>query len=316
MKYKLVMKDSYRKVDHDRLMAVSDDVDFVPVYSRDELLKEARDAHIVMGVAAELRDILGVCERLMWVQVGGAGVEWALFPEMVKSDVVLTNARGIFSEPIADHVFALLLGLTRGLPRALANQRAHVWESFGAHELSGKVMGIVGPGGIGAAVARRAAGFGMRVVAVRKRADVPLEHADNVWGREGLGTLLKMSDAVAICAPLTKETRGMIGWKELALMKETAYLINVGRGKIVDEEALLEFLKGKKIAGAGLDVFGTRRPPQDSELWDLDNVIVTPHMAGNSPEVFERRTELYCENVRRFVAGEQMLNVVNKEAGY
>ena len=316
MKYKLVMKDAYRKVDHDRLMGVSERVDFVPVHSHDELLKEAKDAHILMGLGAELREVFGVCEQLMWVQVGGAGVEWAVCPEIANSDVVLTNARGIFSEPIADHVFALLLSLTRGMAKAFANQRAHMWQGYPAQELSEKVMGIIGPGGIGTAVARRAAGFGMRVVAVRRRAELPLEYADNVWGREGLGTLLKMSDVVAICAPLTKETRGMIGWGELALMKKTAYLINVGRGAIVDEEALLEFLKEGKIAGAGLDVFGTRRPPQDSELWDMENVIITPHIAGNSPEVQERRTELYCENIRRFVAGERLLNEVDKKAGY
>jgi len=316
MKYKLVMRDDYRKVDHDRLRRVSERIDFVPVRSRDELVNEVKDAHILMGVGAELREIFGECRRLMWVQVGGAGVEWALFPEMVKSDVVLTNARGIFSEPIADHVFAMVLALTRGLLKALANQRKHVWEGFGGQELSGKVMGIVGPGGIGSAVARRAVAFGMRVVVVRRRPELPLKFADNVWGREGLGTLLRMSDVVAMCAPLTEETRGMIGWGELALMKKTAYLINVGRGEVVDEEALAEFLKEGKIAGAGLDVFGTRRPPQDSELWDMENVIMTPHMAGSSPEVQERRTALYCENIHRFVAGEPMINVVDKKAGY
>ncbi len=315
-RYKLVMKSSYRKVDHERLRNVSDQVNFVLADSEEQMLREAEDADIIMGIGAEAREVFGAAKRLKWIQIGGAGAEFVLFPELIESDVILTNARGIFSEPIADHVFAMLLALTRGMKKAFEDQRKHVWAHVEAQELAGKVMGIIGPGGIGTAVAKRALGFGMRVVAVRRRAELPFEYAEKVWGREGLGELLRVSDAVAICAPHTRETRGMIGHAELELMKPTAYLLNVGRGKIVDEEALIEFLKAQRIAGAGLDVFANRRPAPESEFWELENVVITPHMAGNSPEVFERRTELYCENVRRFAAGEELLNVVDKQAGY
>jgi phosphoglycerate dehydrogenase-like enzyme len=253
------------------------------------------------------------------VQSGGAGVEWFLTPDFIASPVVLTNAAGVYAVPIADHVMALVLHFSRqfnNLLRKQAKREWAEWGEFGAGELLDKTLGIVGLGGIGAEVARRAKGFGMRVIAVRRRPQLTSEHADEVRGAEDLAWLLAESDFVALCSALTHSTRHLIGQAELRLMKPTAYLINIARGGLVDEAALVTALQSAEIAGAGLDVFEEEPLPKESPLWDMPNVMITPHDAGSSPRSGERLMDLFCENLRRYIAGEPLLNVVDKEAGY
>jgi phosphoglycerate dehydrogenase-like enzyme len=197
------------------------------------------------------------------------------------------------------------------------NQIGHRWgEDTEPDELVDKTLGIVGLGGIGTEVARRAKAFGMRVIATRRRPQLPSEFADEVRGADDLHWLLGESDYVALCSALTQNTHKLVGEEELKKMKPSAYLISIGRGGLIDELALITALKTGLIAGAGLDVFAEEPLPTDSPLWDMPNVLITPHTAGSSPRSHERLMDLFCENVRRYLAGEELLNVVDKGEGY
>ena len=243
-------------------------------------------------------------------------MEGLLTPGFAAGPVTLTNAQGIYATPIAEHVIALMLCFSRGLNYLIRNQEAREWRHSRVVELSGSTLGIIGIGGIGNEVARRAKGLGMRVVATRRRPDRPSEFADEVRGSEALPWLLRESDYVALCAALTADTRHLIGAPELAMMKPGAYLINIGRGGLVDEAALVTVLREGRLAGAGLDVCSQEPLPGDSPLWDLPSVVITPHLAGSSPHSHGRLMDLFCENLRRYLGGEELLNVVDKAAGY
>ena len=264
--------------------------------------------------------------KLRWIQAPTASLEHYLFPALVEHPVTLTNMRGLFSDVIADHVMGYVLCFTRNLHLYIRRQMAHQYESVGgeaargnfasgagvvnaidlAHRhLSDQSMGIVGFGAIGAEIGRRAAAFGMKVMAVD-----PVNR--EAWPMDRLPELLATSDYVTIAAPHTPGTERMFGAARLALMKPGAYLINIGRGAIVDLAALVDALRAGRIAGAGLDVFEVEPLPKDHALWDMPNVILTPHVAGCSPRIAERHLGVVVENVRRFAAGEPLINVVNK----
>ncbi len=301
--------------DRARLRAVGPGLEVMRAGSMDEALSLAPRAEVVL--AGRWSDELWQsAPSLRWVQSGGAGVERFLTPGFIASPIILTNAAGVYAIPIADHVLALMLALSRRLPLHFRNQQQRKWEWDGGDELNGKRLGIVGLGGIGSEVAKRARAFGMRVIATRRRPDRPSPFADEVRGADALPWLLAESDYVVLCAALTPETRHLIGEPELAAMKPTARLVNVGRGGLVDEPALIRALQAGRIAGAGLDVTEEEPLPADSPLWGMDNVIITPHSSGSSPRSHERLMDLFCENLRRWLAGEELLNVVDKEAGY
>ncbi|HLH73813.1 MAG TPA: D-2-hydroxyacid dehydrogenase, partial [Chloroflexota bacterium] len=207
-----------------------------------------------------------------------------------------------------------LTGFARGLPRLLRFQLQHEWhpQDYQVMHLPDCTIGIVGLGGIGSAVAKRAAAFEMRVIAVdARRTDRPNEVSE-LWPASRLHDLLGQSDFVVICAPETPETRGMFGSAAFKAMRSSAYLINIGRGKIVQLDALVEALRAGELAGAGLDVFEIEPLPADHPLWGMENVVITPHVAGVGPYTVERRHQVLLENVRRFVAGEPLINVVDK----
>ncbi len=257
--------------------------------------------------------------RLRWVQSGGAGVERFLTPDFIASPIILTNAQGVYAIPIADHVMAFILHFSRQFNHLLRYQIERKWADWGEFaldELKDKTLGIVGLGGIGSEVARRAKAFGMRVIAIRRRPDMPAENVDEVRAADELAWLLQESDFVALCAALTPATRHLISAEQLRRMKSNAYLINIGRGGLIDEGALIAALRAGEIAGAGLDVFEQEPVPADSPLWGMSNVMVTPHVGGDSPRSHERLMDLFCENLRRYVAGEPLLNVVDKSEGY
>jgi phosphoglycerate dehydrogenase-like enzyme len=260
-------------------------------------------------------DLLAAASRLRWIQAPRIGLEHTMFPALAQSDVVLTNVRGIYNDVIADHVWSYILCFARGLHRYLRRQLAHWWER-GAPvvHLADSTLGIVGLGGIGGEVARRGAAFGMRVVAVdARRTDAP-EGLAALWGVDRLDELLATSDFVVLCTPHTPETEKLIGAAQLRRMKRTAFLINVGRGVVVDLAALTEALQEGTIAGAGLDVFEVEPLPDDHPLWAMPNVIVTPHTAGVNAggHVDARRRAVVLDNLRRFVAGAPLHNVVDK----
>ena len=304
--------------DVERIASVSDTVTVDTAASIEEAIAKAKDAEVVHA-GRWSDDLWKSAPRLKWVQSGGAGVERFLTPDFVTSPIVLTNAAGVYAVPIADHVMAFVLHFSRLFGELVRRQMKREWAEWGEcepEELVGKTLGIVGLGGIGSEVAKRAKGFGMKVIATRKRAAQPSQVADEVRGAEQLPWLLRESDYVALCAALTPRTRHLMGEAQFGLMKPTAYVINIGRGGLIDEEALIEALRAGEIAGAGLDVFEQEPLPAESPLWDMPNVMITPHNAGSSPRSHERLIELSSENLRRYVAGEELLNVVDKGEGY
>jgi phosphoglycerate dehydrogenase-like enzyme len=253
--------------------------------------------------------------RLRWMHTPSAGVDHILKPEVVRHPLVLTNSAGIHAIPIAEHVLTMVLMVAKQIPTYLANQRNHVWQRPRASEVYGATLGIVGTGHIGQEVGRRAQGLAMHVIGTRRH-PAPTPFVDEVYPHEQLHAMLGQADFVAITSPLTPETMGLIGPAELHAMKPTAWLINVARGRIVQEAALLEALQANTIAGACLDVFAEEPLPPESPFWDLSNVVVTPHSSWASPHIRERTIDLYLENLRRFVNGEPLLNVVDKKLGY
>lgn len=304
--------------DLNRVRAVSNKLEVMDASGREEALARAAEAE-VMQTGWWSDEVLRAAPRLKWVQNGGAGVERFMSPEFIASSIILTNAQGVYAIPIADHVMAFVLHFARGFGYFMEKQREQKWADWGERnldELNEKTLGIIGLGGIGSEVAKRAKGFGMRVIATRRRPEKGSDYADEVRGDDSLDWVLAESDYVAICAPLTNRTRHLIGEEQLRAMKPTAYLINIARGGLIDENALCKALKEGDIAGAGLDVFAQEPLPADSRLWELPNLMITPHRAGDSPRSHERFMELFCENLRRYLAGEPLLNLVDKNEGY
>lgn len=261
-------------------------------------------------------ELLAAATRLRWVQSPAIGLERTMFPELIAHPLILTNPRGIFSDDIADHVLAFVLYFARGFHRHTRNQIGRRWAPGHEHRvihLADATIGVVGLGGIGAAVAARAKAHGMRVVAVDARRAAAPPEVDHLRGPEGLREMLAESDFVAICAPETPETRGLFDAAVLRSMKTGAFLINIGRGRIVRLDALVETLREGKLGGAGLDVFEIEPLPPEHPLWAMENVVITPHMAGLGPHTGERRHSVLLENVRRFAAGAELTNVVDKQ---
>jgi phosphoglycerate dehydrogenase-like enzyme len=257
---------------------------------------------------------------LRWVHSPAAGVGSMLFPAMRASSVVMTNSRGMNAATVAEHALLLMLAAARRLPEAVRAQGERRWIS---NELSGvpsfrrRTLLVVGLGAIGRELARMASALGMRVVGTRRTTGGPLpEGVAEAHGPAALADLLPHADVVALAAPLTAETRGMIGAAELARMKPSAWLVNVARGTLVDEQALIRSLKAGEIAGAALDVFEHEPLAEASPLWALPNVLITPHVAGFREDYWEAATELFAANLRRYLAGERLANIVDKVAGY
>ncbi len=274
------------------------------------------DVAIVWHFAPEL---LRRAKRLKWVHFAMAGVDDALHPALVDSPVLVTSSVGIHAWPVAEHAFAMILAFARGFVLASANQHERRWArrniAYSILELRGLTLGVVGLGHIGRAVASLGKAFGMYVVGANRHGG-EVENVDEVLTPEGLPKLLSRADFVVLCVPLTAETRGIIGVDEFRLMKETAYLINVARGPLVREDTLLEALRHRWIAGAGLDVFETEPLPPDHPFYDLDNVIISPHVAGVTPHYWERMAKLFVDNFQKFLAGEEPETKVDKERGY
>jgi phosphoglycerate dehydrogenase-like enzyme len=258
--------------------------------------------------------------RLTWVQAQSAGVEHLLARERLRASqrIVLTNMRGVHAPAMAEHVFAMLLSLTRQLPRFRAAQEAGIWgrDAAGMTALSGRTLLVVGLGSIGTEVARRAQAFDMRVLATSRTGKEQPPYVEHLGEAGDLDRLLPEADVVVITAPLTDETRGLFGAERLARLRPGAYLVNVGRGEIVDHDALAAALAAGRLAGACLDVTDPEPLPPEHPLWKLASVVITPHVSARAEITSERRREVLRENLRRFAAGEPLLNVVDKEAGY
>lgn len=294
---------------------IKGEVELVFAKDAESVKRELVDAEILFGGLTP--ELFKLAKNLRWVQSPSAGQEGHLFPEFTASDILLTNMAGIYNEEIADHVYALILAFTRQIPRFTRNQAKRYWEPRSGFEvdwLVGKTLGIIGLGGIGGEAAKRAPCFGMRVVATRANPELPKpEYVDQVWGPNGLNHLLAEADFVVICTPETPRTRKMIGRKELGAMKRTAHLINIGRGAVVELDALTQALKDGVIAGAGLDVFEIEPLPADHPLWEMENVIITPHMASSIDIYPTRRVDRFLDNLSHYLQGKPLVSVVDKE---
>jgi len=273
--------------------------------------------------------LLARAPRLAWVHSATSGVERALTPASRERGLIVTNARGVFSRPIAEYVLMMILAVSRRLPQLLELQRERTWQPLEGSELRDVTVGIVGLGSIGRAVGGLATAFGCRVIAVRRRPESGVESfregddlsfgeamLDRVGGPEMLPELLGESDFIVLAAPLTPETENMINADTLAMVKPGSWLINVARGRLIDERALLRALRDGPLGGAVLDTFREEPLPALSSFYELPNVIVTPHTAWSSGRVLDRSVDLFCDNLRRFATGEPLLNVVDPAAGY
>ncbi len=282
-----------------------------------ELDSLLREAEVIYGLRLP-ENILERAPRLKWVQTSSAGVDTLVDIKLWHSDVILTTTRGIHVIPIREHVLGMMLMFARHAPVYFANKQRKVWKQDLPDQLCGKTLGVVGLGKGGEGIARAARAFDMRVVVTRRRVteqEIPAV-VDTLYPSDKLLEMLGESDFVVVTVALTKETRKLIGEKELRAMKPTAYIINIARGPVIDEAALTKALKEKWIAGAGLDVFEKEPLPQDSELWTLPNVIITPHVAGLMPDYNARAMEVFCENLRRYLAGQPLINVIDRTRGY
>jgi phosphoglycerate dehydrogenase-like enzyme len=281
------------------------------------------DAEIYFGFGIS-RDLFLAAPMLRWVHSAAAGARASLFPEMVESEVIFTNSAGTYAEPLAEWAMAAVLHFARAFDIAAAGKRDGRWpydEMAGSghpqREVAGSTIGIVGYGGIGEAIGRRAQALGMRVLAVRSRLPAGLPGgADEVFGAEGLHAVLSRSHYIVLSLPETPATSGLIGAPELALMRPDAVLLNLSRGGIVDEDTLVDALGSARIRGAALDVFREEPLPAQSPLWSLDNVLITPHAGAISPRFWERQTDLMTKNVGHYLAGGRMENVVDRTRGY
>jgi phosphoglycerate dehydrogenase-like enzyme len=317
------------------LRTVAHDLEVVNAADEAAAVHAIREADAFFGKIT--RPMLAAANRLRWVQAPTVSLERYLFPELIDHPCVLTNMRGLFSDVIADHVFGFILCFARNFHRYVRSQIAGRWEPAGgeaarvdfavgpalvsamdrAHlHLSDQTLGIVGLGSIGAEVARRGQAFGMRVLAVDPVPKAAPEGVAALWPVERLPDLLAASDFVVIAAPHTPQTEKLFRKPQFQQMKRTAYLINIGRGIIVDLADLVGALQAGDIAGAGLDVFETEPLPPVHPLWKMENVILTPHVAGYSPRIAERHLNVLLDNVGRFVRGEPLRNVVSKASWF
>ena len=284
---------------------------------------ELSDAEIAFTFALRPEHLLAA-RKLRWIHSPAAAVHQFLFPEFVKSDVILTNARGVHGPVVAEHVIALIFALAKKIPQAVRFQQQHVWGQEIAwragqrpREVAGATLGLVGLGSIGRSVAKHATALGMQVISAREHPEHQKpEFVHEVLPSSRLDELLARSDYVVLAAPVTSATQGMIGRPQLAKMKPDACLINVGRGALVDETALIEALRDRKIGGAALDVFEKEPLPSDSPLWDLEHLLITPHTAGMTEKLWERHYVLFSENLRRYLNGQPLLALVDKQSGY
>jgi len=294
----------------------------VVVSNQAALLRESvQEADIILNGIPDghlLRDIFTHATRLRWVHSLSDGVEKILFPELIASPAILTNARGVFKRSLAEFVIAAVLYFAKDFRRVIRSQQAGAWQPFEMEEAHGKVMGIVGYGETGQACAERARPLGGKVLGLRRRPELSKGDPclDAVLGPDELHTLLAQSDYVVLAAPATPQTRRLIGKAEFGAMKASAVFINVGRGSSVDETAMIYALDQGRIRGAALDVYETEPLTSGHPFYRLENVLLSPHCADHTPGFYEMDVEFFTQNLQRFLNGESLMNVVDKQAGY
>lgn len=319
----------------DKIKTVSTELDVEQLTFSDGVWPDDKttDAEIIYAVKYPPRPDQAL--NLRWVQVHWAGVDSLLNTPIWNSDIALTTASGIHAPNMAQYVMTQILVWAHRVPRWFQFQRlskwpSQRWELFLPDELRGRTLGIIGYGSIGREIARLAKGFGMHVLATKLDARHPEDNGytlvgigdprgelpDRIYPSEATRSMLAECDYIVNTLPLTKKTHHFFDETLFKEMKPNAFLINIGRGRVINEQDLIKALKKGWIAGAGLDVFETEPLPEESPLWTMDNVILTPHVSGFTSSYDERATDLFAENLRRYLAGEKLLNLVNREEGY
>lgn len=283
-----------------------------------EAFFHAKDADVIFGMVD--RRMFKNCKRLQWVHATASGIDMFLFPEFVNSKVLLTSEKGLVGSHLADHAFSLLLMLTRQTAKAYALGR-DAWSRraqlrLRQLELTGLTMGCFGFGGTGREIAKRAAAFGMKVIALDCDQVSPSSEVASVMNSSDFEVFLMKSDVVAVCCPLTPRTRGKFDSAAFSTMKNTSILVNVTRGEIVDQKSLEDALRNEEIAGAALDVVAGEPLGPESVLWEMENVVISPHTAGASQFRSERNVRRFCTNLKRFLEGQELEGLIDKEQGY
>ena len=281
----------------------------------------AEDADAILSWGAKrdvIEQLLAKGQKLRWIHSRSAGLDSLMFPALVESHVLLTNGRGVFSQSLGEFAIAAALYFAKDIPRMLRSQKERKWDQFNVMELRGQTLGIIGYGDIGKAVAKRAKAMEMTVLAIRRRPELSSgdELVNQVFGFDKKRDMIAKCDYVVAAMPLTPETKASIGAEDFSAMKKTAVFINIGRGPVVDEPALIHALESKQIKGAGLDVFEVEPLPAESPLYGLENVLMSAHCADNTDEWLNDAMRFFYQNLDRFRKGEQLLNVVDKRAGY
>jgi phosphoglycerate dehydrogenase-like enzyme len=291
--------------------------------SYDGIETELQDAEVMFTLSLRPQQF-EAARHLRWIHAPTAAVHQFMFPELIESKVMLTNSTEVHGPVVAEHVIALIFALAKKIPQAALYQRKRVWGqegmwNAGQHlkEIAGAVLGLIGVGSIGRRVAQMASGLGMRVIAVREHVEKGRpEGVEVVFSPAELGELLGQSDYTVVAAPLLPATNRLMDAPRLGMMKPGAFLINVGRGPLVDEAALADALRSRRIAGAALDVFEQEPLPSDSRLWELDNLLITPHTAGLTEKLWDRHYALFSDNLRRYLSHQPLRYLVDKHRGY
>lgn len=301
-----------------RLQAVAPDYQILISTERSRIGSNLQQIEVAAGDLP--RDLIQQANRLRWLQLWGAGADWVpTMPGLAQRDLVITNASGLHAIPISEHILALLLAFGRDIHGSVQAQNRKEWlrhTSQDVFELAGRTLLLIGVGAIGGRTAQIGHALGLRIVGVRRNPALAHPAVAQMAGPDRLLDFLPQADFVVITAPLTPETRNMMGEAEFRAMKRSAYLINIGRGQTIQEEILVRALQQGWIAGAGLDVFATEPLPPESPLWEMKNVIVTAHYSGETDVYAERAFAIFLENLRRYVAGEPLHNVIDKQLGY
>ncbi len=282
----------------------------------------AEDAEVILnwsGSLALLRDVFLLSRRLRWIHSRAAGLEQTLFPELIESEVILTNGGGVFSASLGEFALAAILYFAKDFRRMIDNQLAGIWEQFDVTMISGKTLGIVGYGSIGRAVAARARALEMRVIGLRRHVPQLSDQdplIEQVYESEQRLEMLSRCDYVVVTLPLTERTRDLIGDAEFAVMKNSAVIINIGRGPTINEQAMIKALLEKRIRGAALDVFDQEPLPQGHAFYSLPNVLLSPHCADHTPDWLDDSMRFFLAQLDRFQRAQPLLNVVDKKSGY
>jgi phosphoglycerate dehydrogenase-like enzyme len=284
--------------------------------------QEIADTDVFIGLSLRPEQF-AAAKRLRWIHSPAAAVHQLMYPELIKSSVALTNSTGVHGPVVAEHAIALLLALAKRLPQAMQYQAKHEWSqnqlwqgSPRPREVADSTVLVIGMGSIGREFAVRAKALGMRILAIRENPAKGLDGADAVYASAQIDEVLPQADYVLLCTPVTPATTGIMNAARLGKMKPDSYLINVARGPLIDEAALLDTLQHRRIAGAALDVFNQEPLLADSPFWSLDNILITPHTAAVTDRLWERHYRLIVDNMKRFLAGERLLNEVDKTRGY